>query len=95
VLFIALNVGNSLPIFAETITSEKDLAEYEILEMEENFMEEFKDLGDCVDVKVKIYSQDNRLVRCGSEKSDMIMDLLKRADFLADVGGIEFYRLSK
>ena len=94
-LFIALNVGNSLPIFAETITSEKDLAEYEILEMEENFMEEFKDLGDCVDVKVKIYSQDNRLVRCGSEKSDMIMDLLKRADFLADVGGIEFYRLSK
>jgi hypothetical protein len=95
VLFIALNVGKSLPIFAETITSEKIKAEYEIFEMEENFMEEFKDLGDCVDVKVKIYSQDNRLVRCGSEKSDMIMDLLKRADFLADVGGIEFYRLSK
>ena len=94
-VFIALSVGNSLPIFAETITSEKIQAEYEIFEMEENFMEEFKDLGDCVDVKVKIYSQDNRLVRCGSEKSDMIMDLLKRADFLADVGGIEFYRLSK
>jgi hypothetical protein len=95
VLCIAFYVGSSLPISAETITNKESISEYEIFEMEENFMEEFKDLDDCVNVKVKIYSQDNRLVRCGSEKSEMIKDLIKRADFLADVGGIEFYRLNK
>ena len=86
---------SSLTIFAETINTEAIDTEFEIFEMEENFMEEFKDLGDCMNVKVKIYSQDNRLVRCGSEKSDMINELIKRADFLTDVGGVEIYRLYK
>ena len=86
---------SSLTTFAETINTEATNAEYEIFEMEENFMEEFKDLGDCVNVKFKIYSQDNRLVRCGSEKSNMIEELIKRADFLTDVGGVEIYRLYK
>jgi hypothetical protein len=94
-LFIAFCVISSLPTFAETINTQKIQADYEIFEMEEDFMEDFKDLGDCVNIKVKIYSQDNRLVRCSPEKSDMIMDLIKRADFLADVGGIEIYRLNK
>ena len=86
---------SSLTTFAETINTETITAEYEIFEMEENFMEEFKDLGDCVNVKVKIYSHDNLLVRCGTEKSDMINELIKRADFLTDVGGVEIYRLNK
>jgi hypothetical protein len=86
---------SSLTTFAETINTETIGAEYEIFEMEENFMEEFKDLGDCVNVKFKIYSHDNRLVRCGAEKSDMISELIKRADFLTDVGGVEIYRLNK
>jgi hypothetical protein len=86
---------SSLTTLAETINIETIGMEYEIFEMEENFMEEFKDLGDCVNVKVKIYSQDNRLVRCGAEKSDMINELIKRADFLTDVGGVEIYRLNK
>jgi hypothetical protein len=86
---------SSLPTFAETINAEAIAAEYEIFEMEENFMEEFKDLGDCVNVKVKVYSQDNRLVRCSTEKSDMINELIKRADFLTEVGGVEIYRLNK
>jgi hypothetical protein len=60
-----------------------------------DFIEDFKDLGDFVNVIVKIYGQDNRLVRCGSEMNDMITDLIKRADFLADVGGVEIYRLNK
>ena len=60
-----------------------------------DFIEDFKDLGDFVNVIVKIYGQDNRLVRCGSEKNDMITDFIKRADFLADVGGAEIYRLNK
>ena len=94
-LFIAFYVGSSLPISAETITLKENYSEYEIFEMEEDFMEEFKDIGDCDNVKVKIYSQDNRLVRCGTEKSDMIMDLIKRSDFLADISGVEFYRLNK
>lgn len=86
---------SSLTTFAETIDTDVINIEYEIFEMEENFMEDFKDLGDCMNVKVKIYSQDNRLVRCGSEKSDMITELIKRADFLTDVGGVEIYRLYK
>jgi hypothetical protein len=86
---------SSVPIFAETVADQKNTTKYEIFEMEEDFMENFKDLGDCVNVKIKIYSIDNRLVRCGSEKSDMIMDLLQEADFLADVGGTEIYRLNK
>jgi len=86
---------SSLTTFAETIDTETISTEYEIFEMEENFMEEFKDLGDCVNVKIKVYSQDNRLVRCGTEKSDMINELIKRADFLTDVGGVEIYRLNK
>jgi hypothetical protein len=86
---------SSLPTFAETINTEAISTEYEIFEMEENFMEEFKDLGDCVNVKFKIYSQDNRLVRCSTEKSDMINELIKRADFLTEVGGVEIYRLNK
>jgi len=86
---------SSLPTFAETINTETISTEYEIFEMEENFMEEFKDLGDCVNVKFKIYSQDNRLVRCSTNKSDMINELIKRSDFLTDVGGVEIYRLNK
>lgn len=86
---------SSLTTFAETIDTDVINTEYDIFEMEENFMEDFKDLGDCMNVKVKIYSQDNRLVRCGSEKSDMITELIKRADFLTDVGGVEIYRLYK
>jgi len=86
---------SSLTTFAETINTETISTEYEIFEMEENFMEEFKDLGDCVNVKIKIYSQDNQLVRCGKDKSAMINELIKRADFLTDVGGIEIYRLNK
>jgi hypothetical protein len=86
---------SSLTTFAEPINPETITAEYEIFEMEENFMEDFKDLGDCVNVKVKIYSHDNLLVRCGAEKSDMINELIKRADFLTDVGGVEIYRLNK
>ena len=85
----------SLTTSAETINTEAIDTEYEVFEMEENFMEDFKDLGDCVNVKVKIYSQDNRLVRCASEKSNMINELIKRADFLTDVGGVEIYRLYK
>ena len=95
VLFVAFYVGSSLPISAETIDSKENQSEYEIFEMEDDFMEEFKDIGNCVNVTVKIFSNDNRLVRCGSEKSDMIMDLIKRSDFLADVGGVEYYRLYK
>jgi hypothetical protein len=94
-LIIAFYLGSSLPISAETISAEENYSEYEIFEMEEDFMEEFQDLGDCVNVKIKIYSHDDRLVRCGSEKSDMILDLIKRSDFLADIGGVEFYRLNK
>jgi hypothetical protein len=86
---------SSLPISAETINTEETKFEYDIFEMEQDFMEDFKDLGDFTNVKIKIYSEDNRLVRCGSEKNDMINSLIKRADFLADVGGIEFYRLNK
>ena len=86
---------SSLTTFAETIDTKTIGTEYEIFEMEENFMEEFKDLGDCVNVKIKVYSQDNRLVRCSTEKSDMINELIKRADFLTDVGGVEIYRLNK
>ncbi len=93
-LFVICGVS-SLPTFAETINTETIEAEYEIFEMEENFMEEFKDLGDCVNVKVKVYSHDNRLVRCSNEKSNMINELIKRADFLTDVGGVEIYRLNK
>ena len=81
----------SLTTSAETINTEAIDTEYEVFEMEENFMEDFKDLGDCV----KVYSQDNRLVRCASEKSNMINELIKRADFLTDVGGVEIYRLYK
>jgi len=86
---------SSLTTFAETINTEAISTENVVFEMEENFMEEFKDLGDCVNVKIKIYSQDNRLVRCGTERSDMINELINRADFLTDVGGIEIYRLNK
>jgi len=67
----------------------------ETFEMEEDFMKEFEEVGDCVDVKVKIYSHDDRLVRCGSEKNAAILDLLDRADYLTSAGGIEFYRLNK
>jgi len=94
-LLIAFFWVSSVPILANTITDQKNTAEYEIFEMEEDFMEDFKDLGDCINVKIKIYSKDNRLVRCGSEKSDMIMELLQGADFLSDVGGLEIYRLNK
>ena len=94
-MLVAFYGVSSLPTSAETINIEEIAAEYEIFEMEDNFMDEFKDLGDCVNVKYKIYSNDNRLVRCGAEKSDMIKDLIKRADFLADVGGVEIYRLNK
>ena len=94
-MLLVICAVSSLTTFAETINTETIGTEYEIFEMEENFMEEFKDLGDCMNVKVKIYSQDNRLVRCGPEKSNMINELIKRADFLTDVGGVEIYRLSK
>jgi hypothetical protein len=86
---------SSLPISAETIYNDQENSDYEIFEMEENFMEVFKDIGNCVNVKYKIYSEDNRLVRCGPEKSDMIKELIKRADFLTEVGGVKIYRLNK
>lgn len=93
-LFVFTGVS-SLPTLAEAIETKEQSSEYEILEMEEDFMEEFKDLGDCVNVKVKIYNEDYQLVRCGSDKSRMITDLIKRADYLTEVGGIEIYRLNK
>ena len=86
---------SSLPIFAETVTMEKAIVDYEIIEMEEDFMEEFEDLGECVDVKIIIYSADNRLVRCCSKENDMVKELIRRADFLANVAGVKFYRLNK
>lgn len=85
----------SLPIFAETISSGETNIEYEVFEMEEDFMEEFNDLGDCVMVEIKIYNEDNQLVRCGSEENQMIKDLINRSDFLADVAGIAIYRLNQ
>jgi hypothetical protein len=94
-MLLVICAVSSLTTFAETINTETIGTEYEIFEMEENFMEEFKDIGDCVNVKIKVYSQDNRLVRCGTKKSDMINELIKRADFLTDVGGVEIYRLNK
>ena len=85
----------SLPTLAESTDLEEQVADYEIFEMEEDFMKDFKDLGECVNVKVKIYNEDYQLVRCGAEKSRMITDLIKRADYLTEVGGIEIYRLNK
>ena len=94
-LILVVSLVGSLPIFAEPITIEEINAEYETFLMEEDFMKDFDDLGDCMNETIKIYSEDNRLVRCGSEKNSMITDLLKRADFLADVNGTEIYRLNK
>jgi len=84
-----------LPIFAEPITIEEIRADYEIIEMENDFMKDFEDLDNSVNVTVKVYTEDNELVRSGSEKNDIIKDLLKRSDFLTEVGGIEIYRLNK
>ncbi len=86
---------SSLPIFASNVNMMMDLTLEETFEMEEDFMKEFEDVGNCVDVKVKIYNHDYQLVRCGSEKNAAILDLLDRADFLTTAGGIEFYRLNK
>jgi len=94
-LILAVSLVSSLPIFAEPITIEEISAEYETFLMEKDFMKDFDDLGDCMNETIKIYSEDYRLVRCGSEKNAMITDLLKRADFLADVNGTQIYRLNK
>ena len=96
VLLLVFCGVSSLPIYAGPITIEEISAEYEIFEMEYDFMKDFKDLDeDVVFENIKIYSEDNRLVRCGSKNNPMIKSLIKRADFLADIGGIEIFRLNK
>lgn len=94
-LLIVISGVSSLPIFAEPITIEEIRADYEIFEMENDFMKDFEDLDNSINVTVKIYNEDNELVRSGSEKNAMIKDLIKRSDFLTEVGGIEIYRLNK
>jgi len=87
--------ASSLPIYANSLNETMALSMEETFEMEEDFMKEFEEVSECFDVKVKIYSHDNRLVRCGTEENAAILDLLDRADYLTSAGGIEFYRLNK
>jgi hypothetical protein len=95
-----LSMGMSLPIFADpdinTFDFEFDYkATAELLSDYLNTDYKLDDLVEKCDCKVKIYNEDNQLVRFGKQNNEIIMNLINRSDFLMQDNGIKYYRLNK
>jgi hypothetical protein len=93
-------MGMSLPIFAEPNDNTFDF-EFDYKETAQLLSDYLKtdyvldDLVEKCDCLVKIYNEDNQLVRFGKQNNEIILNLISRSDFLIQENGIKYYRLNK
>jgi hypothetical protein len=97
---MVLSVGLSFPTLAETSNHTMDfdseylavavmLSDYLIADYE---VEDLVDLKDC---KVKIYNDNNELVRFGKADDDLVVNLINKSDFLTQINETKYFKLNQ
>ena len=93
-------IGMSLPIFGWTGENSFDFefdykATAELLS--DYLVADYKldELVEKCDCQVKIFNENNDLVRFGKANNELVMNLISRSDFLIKVNDIKYYRLNK
>lgn len=97
---LLISMGISLPTFAEPGENSNDF-QFDYQEMavllSDYLIPDYKvdELVEKCDCEVKIYNENNDLVRFGKANNDMVKNLITRSDFLIQVNGIKYYRLNQ
>jgi len=93
-------IGISLPILAEPDEHNNNI-EFDYQKTAELLSEyldvEFKieDVLERCDCKVKVFNENNELVRFGPANNEMMVNLISKSDFLIMLNDIKYYRLNK
>jgi hypothetical protein len=93
-------MGMSIPIFAESGENSYEFKfDYqETAELLSDYLKKDYKIDDLVekcDCLVKIFNEENELVRFGRQNSEIMIHLVSRSDFLMEVNDIKYYRLNK
>jgi len=97
---LLISMGMSLPTFAEPGVNGNDFEfDYQAMAvlLSDYLIPDYKveELVEKCDCEVKIYNENNELIRFGKANDDMVKCMITRSDFLIQVNGIKYYRLNK